>query len=67
LPRDPKVFWALSSAYQQAGRPQEAARARAIFARLRQQDAGKAQSTESGESPDVVISVTDGSESAPHN
>jgi tetratricopeptide (TPR) repeat protein len=64
LPRDPKVFWALSSAYQQAGRSQDAARARAVFVRLKQQDAAKAQSAES---QDIVINIADGSGGTPQN
>jgi tetratricopeptide (TPR) repeat protein len=67
LPHDPKVFWALSSAYQQAGRAQDAARARAVFARLKQQDTEKAHSAQSGEAQDVVINVADGPEAPPHD
>jgi tetratricopeptide (TPR) repeat protein len=67
LPRDPKVFWALSSAYQQAGRPQDAARARAQFARLKQLDAEQTQNEESGAAQGVVVSVTDGAAPAPEH
>ena len=65
MPRDPKVFWALSSAYQQAGRPQDAAKARAEFARLKQLDEKQTQSAEGSESQGIVINVADGSGATP--
>lgn len=65
MPNDPKVFWALSSACQQAGRPQDAARARAVFARLKKRD--QAQNADAGETPDVVVNLADGPAAAPKN
>jgi tetratricopeptide (TPR) repeat protein len=56
MPHDAKVFWALSSAYQQAGRPQDAARARAEFARLKRQDEARVNAL-AAESPEVVVNT----------
>ena len=67
LPRDPKVFWALSSAYQQAGRPHDAARARAEFARLKQLDAQHTENDETEASQGVVINMTEEAPSAPQH
>jgi tetratricopeptide (TPR) repeat protein len=43
FPHDPKVFFALGSAYSRAGRAPDAARARATFQRLNQQPSGNAK------------------------
>ena len=65
MPHDAKVFWALSSAYQQAGRPRDAARARTEFARLKQQDEARA-SAEASETPEVIVNTTGSSDPPSH-
>jgi len=62
LPRDPKVWWALGSAYEQSGRSQDAAKARARFAVLKQEAARQAQSPEAQEVP---VNVPVGSDVTP--
>ncbi len=53
MSRDPKVFWSLAAAYGHAGRTQDAARARAKFAELKQQE----QTAEASENPDVQVNT----------
>jgi predicted Zn-dependent protease len=58
LPHEPKLYAALASAYSRAGRKQEAAKARATFARLNEQAKKSAQdvspTSQSGEARNPV-------------
>jgi tetratricopeptide (TPR) repeat protein len=64
LSQDKRVFWALGVAYNQVGRPEDAARARAEFARLNkasQQDAAAAAAAEGA----GQIEITDAMDAKP--
>jgi len=67
LPREPKIYFALGSAYSRAGRRQEAAQARATFARLteEQKKAAGAEQPEPRSSGPEQIPVGD-IPTAPH-
>jgi len=61
FPKETKVYWSLGVAYAHVGRAQDAARARADFARLNQdaaEETGEAKSGESAE-PGSQIEMTD--------
>lgn len=64
LPRDPKVWWALGAAYEQAGRLQDASKARAQFIALKQQTAQQPQSADVQEVP---VNVSFGTDASPKN
>lgn len=63
MPREPKIYFALGTAYSRAGRKQDAARARATFQHLTEKAKKIAQSPQ--QSADAPISVED-SELSPH-
>jgi len=46
FPREPKVYFALGSAYSRAGRKQDAARARSMFERLTKEGASSTLATD---------------------
>ena len=60
-----KVFWSRAAAYGHVGRAQEAARAPAEFARLRNKAAALSPDPAPGESPDVSVNVPDESKASP--
>ena len=49
LPREPKLYAALASAYSRAGRKREAVKARATFARLNEQARKSAEGAQSAD------------------
>jgi tetratricopeptide (TPR) repeat protein len=71
FPQDLKVYWSLATAYARVGRAQDAAKARAEFARLTrksaQKEEGAATGANAGESPDSPINVTDAAAQGPKN
>ncbi len=62
FPQEAKIVWSLGVAYALAGRPREAAQARAAFVRLRQAAGQASESASPGETPDSSppIKITDG-------
>lgn len=70
-PQDMRVYWSLAAAYANAGRAEDAAKARAEIARLSRKSAQQEQSAgtgaNAGESPDATINVTDAAEQGPKN
>ena len=66
FPKETRLYWSLSAAYAHVGRPQDAARARAAFARL-SQAAGKESGSAQGQSEDAApqMEMTDGPDATP--
>ncbi|MGO8759691.1 MAG: tetratricopeptide repeat protein [Terracidiphilus sp.] len=62
FPQETKIDWSLGVAYAHAGRPQEAAQARAAFAHLNQATGRDSESGSPGETPDAgpQIEIPDG-------
>jgi cytochrome c-type biogenesis protein CcmH/NrfG len=71
FPQDMRVYWSLATAYARVGRAQDAAKARAEVARLShkssQQEGGAATVSETGDSSDAPIQVTDAAAQSPQN
>jgi tetratricopeptide (TPR) repeat protein len=65
LPHEPKLYAALASAYSRAGRKQEAAKARATFARLNEQAKKSAQDTQATDRSGEAKNPISGSVSVP--
>jgi len=66
FPQEPKIDLSLANAYAHVGRPQDAAHARAEFARKKQQASDK-EDNASGDLPDVTVHIADAAEAAPKN
>jgi tetratricopeptide (TPR) repeat protein len=67
MPDESKVFWSLAAAYGHVGRAQEAVRARAEFARLRDKAAEAPQHEGASESPDVPVNISDEPNTSPRH